>query len=67
MVDKKLALMLREQGLSYKEIAMQLGCSESWCKKELRGVEKGEWAVNNETKIAAIAILRDALLRLESL
>lgn len=67
MVDKKLALALREQGLPYKEIAAQLGCSESWCKKELRGVEKGAWAVDNETKVAAIAILKDALSRLESL
>lgn len=67
MVDKKLALMLREQGLSYKEIAAQVGCSESWCKKELKDIGKGCWAVDNDTKVAAIAILRDALSRLESL
>jgi len=67
MVDKKMAVMLRFQGLSYKEIAKQLGCSESWCKANLAGVDKAEFLIDNGTKYAAVAILRDALARLEAL
>jgi len=39
-VDKVLATKLREDGLGYKEIAQQLGCSEAWCKIYLKHVKK---------------------------
>jgi len=40
MIDKARAIELREQGWTYKEIASELGCSENWCKINLKGIEK---------------------------
>ena len=40
MVNKDLAQTMKEQGLTYKEIAEALNCSEAWCKKNLKGVTK---------------------------
>lgn len=40
-IDKEKATQLRQQGFSYKEIASLLGCSEIWCKTNLKGVPKG--------------------------
>jgi hypothetical protein len=40
MVDKEKAVKLRLQGLSYKEISEHLGCSEAWCKVNLKCVVK---------------------------
>lgn len=68
MVDKKLAVELRKQGLSYKEIASRLGCSFGWCAKNLKGVEKEvDTAVDSLTKASAIAIVKEVLERLERL
>jgi DNA-binding CsgD family transcriptional regulator len=40
MIDKELAIKLKESGLTNKEIAQNLGCSEGWCRKYLRGVKR---------------------------
>ena len=40
MIDKVKAIELREQGLSYKDIASELGCSIDWCKQNLKAVSK---------------------------
>lgn len=63
MVDKVEAINLRTQGLSYSEIAQQLGCSEAWCKINLKGVEKGvrEHTDATATRLKAISILEKAL------
>ena len=62
------ALVLRQQGCSYEDIAEQLGCSVSWVKVELRGVERGKNRVQVDgTKIKAIEILKKALGELEAL
>lgn len=39
-VDKTKAIKLREQGMSYKDVAQELGCSEAWCKINLKSVQK---------------------------
>lgn len=69
MIDRELANKLRKQGLTYKQVAETIGCSVEWCKKNLVGV-KQEYAVADgqvEAKMAAIAILEDALMKLRSL
>ena len=40
MVDKKRAVELREDGLTYEKIAEELGCSTVWCKVNLKGVKQ---------------------------
>jgi hypothetical protein len=37
-VDKAKAIKLRSEGFTYKEISESLGCSENWCKKNLKGI-----------------------------
>lgn len=69
MVDRVKAIVLREQGFQYSEIAKQLGCSETWCKKNLKDVIKGE---NLETdgkaeRLRAIDILEEALMKLRGI
>lgn len=69
MIDKELAVKLRKQGLTYKQVADTVGCSVEWCKKNLVGV-KQEYAVADgqvDAKMAAIAILEDALARLRGI
>lgn len=61
------ATKLRIQGHSYQSIAEVLGCSVHWCLKNLKGVEKGAYIENDETKRMAIEILEDALLKLRAL
>lgn len=63
MIDKVLAERLRSEGLQYSEIAQQLGCSESWCKLYLKGVQKGERVETDGAamKLRAICILEKAL------
>lgn len=39
MVDKVKAEELRTSGMTYKQIAKELSCSEAWCKKNLREVK----------------------------
>jgi len=70
MVDKVKAVALREQGLNYEEIAEHLGCSFSWCAMNLRDTVKGSGNIykarEEATKDSIIAILKDALARLEA-
>lgn len=40
MVDKIKAIELREEGLSYEQIAKELNCSIVWCKKNLKAISK---------------------------
>lgn len=71
MVDKVKAIQLRQDGLTYPEIAALLGCSLGWCKTNLNGVMRGgsntERIKVDATKEAAIEILKAALARLEKL
>lgn len=69
MIDKTKAITLRTEGYSYKEISNVLGCSEAWCKKELRGSEKGcrKHDTVDDTKMKAISILEDALKKVREL
>lgn len=39
MVDKAKAQELRLSGMTYKQIATELDCSEAWCKKNLKDCE----------------------------
>ena len=36
----KTATFLRKLGYSHKQIAQHLGCSESWCRHNLAGVQE---------------------------
>ena len=40
MIDKQKAVELKESGLTNKEVAQELGCSEDWCKRNLKGIKK---------------------------
>jgi len=40
MVDKIKAKELREQGMTYDAISVELNCSLDWCKRNLKGVTK---------------------------
>lgn len=40
MIDKQKAIELKESGLTNKEVAEVLGCSEDWCKRNLKGIKK---------------------------
>lgn len=40
MIDKQKAIELKESGLTNKEIALHLDCSEGWCRKYLKGVKR---------------------------
>lgn len=40
MIDKQRATELRQEGLSYQQIAETLGCSVQWCKVNLKNVQK---------------------------
>lgn len=40
MIDKQQAIALKESGLTNKEVAQALGCSEDWCKRNLKGIKK---------------------------
>lgn len=44
MIDKQKAIALKESGLTNKEVAEVLGCSEVWCKTNLKGVKKKDIA-----------------------
>lgn len=39
-INKELAIKLRSEGLTYKQIAEKLSCSVEWCKRHLVGVKK---------------------------
>lgn len=66
MVDKVRASALREQGFQYGEIAKMVGCSEVWCKKNLKDVVKGEKIETDgaSERMRAIAIFEEALMKL---
>jgi hypothetical protein len=40
MVNRKLAVQMREQGYGYATISQELGCSLDWCKKNLKDAHK---------------------------
>lgn len=40
MVNRKLAVQMREQGYGYAEISEELECSVDWCKKNLKDAHK---------------------------
>ena len=67
------AVLLRQQGFSYKNIAQQLGCSEAWCAKELKGVEKGEFLdergiqIKQDLKEETLKILEAAMTQIRGL
>lgn len=68
MVNKCEAVRLRKAGMKYPQIAVQLGCSEIWCRKNLVGVEPdGSVLDKGSTKELAIGILEDALAKLKML
>lgn len=68
MVNKVEAIRLRRAGMKYPQIAVQLGCSEIWCRKNLVGVEPdGSVFDGGSTKELAIGILEDALTKLKNL
>lgn len=70
-VNKQLAIDLRQRGLTYEEIADQLGCSFAWCAKNLPKIQKGELKIErvvvDGTKQSAIEILEDALKKVREL
>lgn len=69
MVDKIKATDMRKMGMSYKDIAVAAGCSESWCKQNLKDV-KQEYSISDEqlaVKNQAIEILEEALAKLRSI
>ena len=57
MIDKIKASELRGQGLSYKDIALSLGCSVDWCKRNLRGTQKGHSLGLKDTTPKTLPIL----------
>lgn len=67
MIDKSKAVALRLQGHTYKDIAIIVGCSEAWCKKELKGVLTNKGSYRDSTKTQAITILEDALEKLRNI
>ena len=69
MVDKTKAENMRKMGMSYKDISIAAGCSESWCKQNLKGI-KQEYSMGDEqlkVKNQAIEILEEALAKLRSI
>jgi hypothetical protein len=69
MVDKIKAVNMRKMGMSYKDISIAAGCSESWCKQNLKDVRQ-EYSISDEqlaVKNQAIEILEEALAKLRSL
>ena len=53
-VDLALAIKLREEGLSYKQISAELGCSVDWCKRNLSSTTKNKL---KEEKVSGGVIL----------
>lgn len=44
MIDKQKAIALKESGLTNKQVAEALSCSEAWCKANLKGIKKKDIA-----------------------
>lgn len=68
--DRQLAIQMRLHGSTYKEIALVLGCSVAWCKKELVGIEPGKVKVDpvkTEVKAQVVDILQKALRDIRAL
>lgn len=64
-VDKEKAVALRKQGLTYKEISETLGCSEVWCKVNLKSVQVASsvTTMSNEALYDAIETLMQEVVR----
>lgn len=41
MIDKQKAKQLREQGMTFKDIAKELSCSDAYLRSIMKGVAKG--------------------------
>jgi len=54
--DKDKAIFLRKIGWEYSDIAEFLQCSESWCKLNLKGVEKDKELMHKAAVIARLYI-----------
>jgi len=67
MVDKVKAVELRQQGLNYKEIAQELGCSEIWCKKNLKDINKNKVEFNIIKELTVKALSSDGVTKYEML
>lgn len=61
------AKALRDRGYSYKNIALELGCSEAWVAKALKGHVKGATADVNSSKLEAIRLAEEFLEKLRCL
>lgn len=62
------AIKYRNQGLTHQQIAELLGCSKVWVTKALKGTPKGMGVVKvDATRLAAIAILTEALRKVKEL
>lgn len=53
------AFELRKQGKTFKEIALEVGCSEGYIKTRLAGVARGEDSLNFEAVLALKKISED--------
>lgn len=48
MVDRNKAEALRREGMTYKQIAETIGCSEIWCKQNLKHVQTAALMTNEQ-------------------
>lgn len=61
MINKERAIELRTAGLSYADIAKELGCSEIWCKTNLKGVVKNSAEKEAITRCAKQGCTKEAV------
>lgn len=61
MVDKVLATRLREEGLSYADIAKEVECSIDWCKQNLKGVSKNSIEKKAIAEAISLAQTKDGI------
>lgn len=66
--SKEQAMNLRVGGMSYTEVAENMGCSLAWVKKALRGTPRGSIKIPvDSTRLEAIRILEEALEKVRGL
>ncbi len=61
------AQALRDRGYTYKNIALEMGCSEDWVAKTLRGYGKSLKADVDGKKLEAIKLAEEFLEKLRCL
>lgn len=67
--DIEVATQLRKIGWNYADIALYMQCSEEWCKRNLRGVEKdydlmqriADWQLKQNKDPVVLSALLDEL------